>query len=799
MKLFSLLINQLVGKQTKPTQKPASEAPDNHSKLALQLEQRLMFDAAGVLTVLDVSSDGDSESHDGDSQDDLVAPVERMADSPREMVFVDPSVENYASLLSDLPDDVEVVILDPERDGVEQIREALAGHSEIEALHIISHGDAGSLNLGGANLDVMNLDANAEALGDWGAALSEDADILIYGCDVAEGMEGGAFVTRMAELTGADIAASNDLTGAEALGGDWDLEVSQGEIEAQVIVDQEAQDAYEGILPNSAPVINNMNGDAQTYLPGSGAVLIDQGGNASITDDSRNFDNGRLTVSISSNRVAGEDTLSIREGGGVDVQWGAGRIRMGGRTVANFSGGTGTDDLVFELTRRAKANNISALIRAITYTNSDSDDPTRSTRTISFTITDGDGGTSGTVSATVDVPPNEAPVLTSGGALNYTENDVATQVDSGLTLADIDDSNMESATVSVTGNYQNGEDVLAFTDQNGITGGWDAASGTMTLTGTATKAEYQAALRSITFENTSESPDTGDRTISFVVSDLDVDSDAVTRTISMTTVNDGPVLSATAGNMAVTEGDGAAAVDAGLTLSDLDDTNMAGATVQITGNYQSTEDILSFTDQNGISGTWDSATGTMTLTGTATKAEYEAALQSVAYQNSNGDDPSTVARTVTFSVTDANASGDGAQTANITRGITVTGINDAPVATSGATLDYTENDVASVVDSGITLSDVDDADLEGATVSISVNYQNGEDVLSFTDQNGISGSWDAASGTMTLTGTATKAEYESALQSITVTTLPLIYFASQSHLNGNQRVDTFATHCLQIT
>ena len=32
-----------------------------------------------------------------------------------------------------------------------------------------------------------------------------------------------------------------------------------------------------------------------------------------------------------------------------------------------------------------------------------------------------------------------------------------------------------------------------------------------------------------------------------------------------------------------------------------------------------------------------------------------------------------------------------------------------------------------------------------------------------------------------------------------VTTLPLIYFASQSHLNGNQRVDTFATHCLQIT
>ena len=38
-----------------------------------------------------------------------------------------------------------------------------------------------------------------------------------------------------------------------------------------------------------------------------------------------------------------------------------------------------------------------------------------------------------------------------------------------------------------------------------------------------------------------------------------------------------------------------------------------------------------------------------------------------------------------------------------------------------------------------------------------------------------------------------------AIRTLEVTTLPLIYFASQRHLNGNQRVDTFATHCLQIT
>ena len=90
-------------------------------------------------------------------------------------------------------------------------------------------------------------------------------------------------------------------------------------------------------------------------------------------------------------------------------------------------------------------------------------------------------------------------------------------VDSGITVTDTDDTNMESGTVTVGTGYTAGQDVLAFTNQNGITGSYSAP--TMTLTGSATKANWQTALRSITYNNTSNTPNTGNRTINFVVND----------------------------------------------------------------------------------------------------------------------------------------------------------------------------------------------------------------------------------------------------------------------------------------
>jgi hypothetical protein len=127
--------------------------------------------------------------------------------------------------------------------------------------------------------------------------------------------------------------------------------------------------------------------------------------------------------------------------------------------------------------------------------------------------------------------------------LPYTENAPATAVDPGLTLTDAVSTSLVGATVAITDNYANGQDVLDFTDTPTITGSWDAATGTLTLTGTASLASYQAALRSISYANASDGPTTAPRTVTFTADDGSPTSNtgSGTRGIEITAVNDAPV------------------------------------------------------------------------------------------------------------------------------------------------------------------------------------------------------------------------------------------------------------------
>src|SRR5204862_178422 len=108
-------------------------------------------------------------------------------------------------------------------------------------------------------------------------------------------------------------------------------------------------------------------------------------------------------------------------------------------------------------------------------------------------------------------------------------------------------SNLIGATVQITGNYVNGEDVLGFTNTAHITGVFAPATGTLTLSGTATVANYPAALRTATYSNTSSSPSTAARTASFQVNDGSALSNIVTSTIAITAVNDAPTAFAFSG------------------------------------------------------------------------------------------------------------------------------------------------------------------------------------------------------------------------------------------------------------
>ena len=128
----------------------------------------------------------------------------------------------------------------------------------------------------------------------------------------------------------------------------------------------------------------------------------------------------------------------------------------------------------------------------------------------------------------------------------------------------------------------------------------------MTLTGSATLVEYQAALQSISYENTSDDPSDLTRTVTFLVNDGDVDSNIVSRAIDFTAVNDAPTLAnIEAVPASYTEGGSAVGITSNLSLDDLDDVNIESAVVSISNNYAAGEDELIFTDQSGISGSFD--------------------------------------------------------------------------------------------------------------------------------------------------------------------------------------------------
>jgi len=145
-------------------------------------------------------------------------------------VFIDSRISDIERLIAGLATETQVVKLDPAQDGVTQIADALEGMTDLDAIHIISHGSSGTVYLGPTILTEDNLDDYEAELALIGASLSEDGDILLYGCNVGAGEAGKSFIEQFALYTGADVAASTDLTGSTAKCGDWQLEASTGVI-----------------------------------------------------------------------------------------------------------------------------------------------------------------------------------------------------------------------------------------------------------------------------------------------------------------------------------------------------------------------------------------------------------------------------------------------------------------------------------------------------------------------------------------------------------------------------------------
>ncbi|MCD4675651.1 MAG: DUF4347 domain-containing protein, partial [Desulfobacula sp.] len=1070
----------------------------------LALESRIMYDAAGVAGIVDYNVDTthntteplvqDKAIHTGqdDAQsmlnlfEDFVPPA--AASSSKEVIIIDSGVQNYQQLIQGVSADTRVIILDPSKDGLQQISSFLSKYQDLDAIHIVSHGNSESLHLGNAFLNLQALHENESQIQSWGQALGENGDIMLYGCDVAKGIEGQLFVHRLSELTQADVAASTDPTGHEILGGDWDLETQTGSIETAIAFSEQTREEYHNILADTPTALGseflistpttdysphpsvaaldgggfvvvweafNQTGDGDSYgvfgqrydaagNPVAGEFVINTYTNANQHDakvtglDSGGFvvvwdsngqdgsvhgvytrvysaagvpitgeiqvntitannqfypDVARLTsgnfvvvwesvnqdgdaygvfgrqfnasgtpltgeFQINTTFTSWQDSAAItplsdggfivtwesfnqdgdQEGiigqrwdsaatpvgsefiinttsadnqiepsiasladGGFVVVWASNNqdgstygsfgqkydssgVKVGGEfqvntyttndqdatnvtglhdggfvvtwssmgqdgsdwgiygqrfdssgnalgseflintttadaqdesSIATLENGdfvvvwesatgtygtygqlfttnfspvldntgdmaltsipkTATDplgDTVVDIIASAGGDRITDVDtgdpEGIAVTNVDelygtwwfstdngstwismtgasntsavllaADADTRvrfipngtnfGTNNITFRAWDQTSGSNGdtgvdttnnggntpfsTATETASIYVDDIPVLVSGAVTAYTENDPATIIDSAITLTD-DSANMVGASITISTNYIEGDDILSFTPVGSITGVWDEPSGTLTLSGVDTIANYQIALRSVTFESLSDDPDEMgglSRTISFDVDDGLSTSPVVTSTVNITAVNDAPALVSGAVT-AYTENDSAIVDDSAIVLTD-DSTNMVGASITITTNYIEGDDILSFTPVGSITGVWDEPSGTLTLSGVDTIANYQIALRSVTFESSsdNPDEMGGLSRTISFDVDDGSSTSP-----VVTSTVNITAVDDIPVLVSGAVTSYTENDSATLVDSAITVTD-DSANMVGA-------------------------------------------------------------------------------------
>ena len=297
------------------------------------------------------------------------------------------------------------------------------------------------------------------------------------------------------------------------------------------------------------------------------------------------------------------------------------------------------------------------------------DPPGTTLDTFTYTL---NGGSTATVTVTVTCV-DDVPVAVNDSS-TFTEDDAATAIDVLANDTDVDGGSMVIASAS------------------------DPANGTVVLTGGS-----PGAHTGLTYEpdpNYCNSPP--GTTLDTFTYTLNGGSTA-TVSVTVTCAVDAPTVTNSAGPTSYTENGAPVAVDSGVIVANPDGVTITGGSVSITTNAAA-GDVLDWTDNSlGDSITEGASTSTtIVLTGNGTAAEYTAALRAVTYA-STSEDPSTLSRTITFSV-DA-----GGSTPSDTIQLDVTAVDDAPVAVNDSATVLEDASAAAVPVLG------NDTDVDGGT------------------------------------------------------------------------------------
>ena len=475
--------------------------------------------------------------------------------------------------------------------------------------------------------------------------------------------------------------------------------------------------------------------------------------------DSNNLSGATIQISI--NDRSDQDLLAFTNTANITGSW---NVATGTLTL------TGTDSV----------SNYRTALRSVTYHNTSGSPNTLLIRTVDFQVTDG-VLSSNVLSRDVTVQSLSTPAVLSGvsGTGTYFENATPLVLAANLAITDPGTVNLASATVAFT-NWQ-AEDRTNFNNifalQHTFTQDLVAHTATFTITGNDTIDHYQTLLRSVVYWDVSDAPIATTRVANFMVSDGLSDSNIVFRNTNIVAINDPPLLSAIeTAPLAYKANDPAfppLPISGTLLVSEPDSNNLTKATVRISSGYQNDangHDVLAFTNQLGITGSFDAATATLTLSGSSAVGNYRTAIRSITFSTS-GIAVSVANRTLTIAGTD-DFSPTPATSLPMTRPVTVSTTNTPPALTGilSTALAYVRGTAAVAVAPSLLAIDLDSINLIGATIQISAGYQNGQDILAVTNGSGITGVFNAATGTLTLSGTTTLNNYTSVLRTVTYKT-----------------------------
>jgi surface adhesion protein len=532
------------------------------------------------------------------------------------------------------------------------------------------------------------------------------------------------------------------------------------------------------IAVNDAPVVD-LNGAADgtdttaAYTEHQAAINI-AGADFTITDVDKGSTVSSATIKVT-NLGAG-DLLALDSNSDV-----AKAALAAGLTIAQ-SATTG----VITITGTASHEVYEDLIKSITFSSNGA--TVDGTRNITVSVNDGTG--------TANAESNVATLQVAVTAINdpvvitldhnyteirqtYTEGDAPSKFLSPIQLADPENGDIQSATLKIT--FVKPGDVLAVTEAHGLTSSYDATTGILTLTGPGSVADFQAALRSVTYSNALDnlSGDTRAFTLTLVDAGGAVTEMAQAIHMNVVPVNDVPVITSFEAGTFVEQA-GPAALVKTFSVTDPDNTNLSKVVVTVTGLIST--DVLAALDSAGIKAdvtyNSDHTQATVLLTSTNGTAGtsidvFTAAVKAITF-DSPGLNPTDVARSISIEVTDAGGNLNLAQEQPLTSapatGTLGLDLVDDPVVVTqqhnytNYYTTYTEGEAAQKMVGYIQLADPENGTLKSAVLTLT-NFSTGDQVV-VTDAHGLTVTYDNVKNTVTLTGSGTLADYQAALRSI---------------------------------